>query len=242
MRRRAGARATWCASATVAMDARIWSGWGMSEIGAITATGPDDPDERVFETDGSALPGVRAARDRAGRDVARTRRRGAGCWSGRTACSAATSSGPDLRGLDAEGWFDTGDLARIDAAGYLRITGRCKDIIIRGGENIPVVEIENLLFAHPDVAEVAIVAMPDARLGERACAFVVPREGSVPTLAGLGEFLAQRGAATQYRPERLELVDALPRTPTGKIQKFRLREQLASGAAAAAPAPVEEVS
>jgi cyclohexanecarboxylate-CoA ligase len=87
---------------------------------------------------------------------------------------------------------------------------------------------------------VAIVAMPDERLGERACAFVVPREGSVPTLAGLGEFLAQRGAATQYRPERLELVDALPRTLTGKIQKFRLRERLAAPAAAVgAPAPQE---
>ncbi len=227
--------------ATVAMDARIGSGWGMSEMGAVTATGPDDPDERVFETDGSPLPEVELRvigldGDVLGPDVEGSLQVRANSLFG------GYLKRPDLRGCDAEGWFDTGDLARIDAGGFLRITGRSKDIIIRGGENIPVVEIENLLYAHPDVAEVAIVAMPDERLGERACAFVVPREGSVPTLAGLGEFLAQRGAATQYRPERLELVDALPRTLTGKIQKFRLREQLASGAAAAAPAPVEEVS
>jgi cyclohexanecarboxylate-CoA ligase len=228
--------------ATVAMDARIGSGWGMSEMGAVTATGPDDPDERVFETDGSPLPEVELRVIGLGGDVLGPDVEGS-LQVRANSLFGGYLKRPDLRGCDAEGWFDTGDLARIDAAGFLRITGRSKDIIIRGGENIPVVEIENLLYAHPDVAEVAIVAMPDERLGERACAFVVPRERSVPTLAGLGEFLAQRGAATQYRPERLELVDALPRTLTGKIQKFRLREQLASGAAgAAAPAPVEEVS
>jgi cyclohexanecarboxylate-CoA ligase len=213
--------------ATVAMDARIGSGWGMSEMGAVTATGPDDPDERVFETDGSPLPDVELRvigldGEVLGPDVEGSLQVRANSLFG------GYLKRPDLRGCDAAGWFDTGDLARIDADGFLRITGRSKDIIIRGGENIPVVEIENLLYAHPDVAEVAIVAMPDERLGERACAFVVPRAGSTPTLEGLGEFLAQRGAATQYRPERLELVDALPRTLTGKIQKFRLRERLAA--------------
>ena len=87
--------------------------------------------------------------------------------------------------MNAEGWFDTGDMARIDDDGYLRITGRAKDIIIRGGENIPVIEIENLLFRHPDVQEVAIVAMPDPRLGERVCAFVVPKPGAAPDLQDL---------------------------------------------------------
>ncbi|MCD2195125.1 AMP-binding protein [Actinomycetospora endophytica] len=223
--------------ATVAMDARIGSGWGMSEMGAVTATGPEDADERVFETDGSPLPDVELRvigldGDVLGPDVEGSLQVRANSLFG------GYLKRPNLRGCDAEGWFDTGDLARIDADGFLRITGRSKDIIIRGGENIPVVEIENLLYAHPDVAEVAIVAMPDERLGERACAFVVPREGAVPTLDGLGQFLARRGAATQYRPERLELVDALPRTLTGKIQKFRLRERLAApvvGAGATAP-------
>jgi cyclohexanecarboxylate-CoA ligase len=209
--------------ATKAMDARISSGWGMSEMGAVTVTGPDDPDERVFETDGYPLPGVElrivdpdgavASDDQEGRLQVRA-----------DSLFGGYLKRPELRGLDPEGWFDTGDLARIDSAGYLRITGRSKDIIIRGGENIPVVEIENLVYGHPDVAEVALVAMPDSRLGERACAFVVPREGASPTLADITAYLVAQGTATQYLPERLELVDALPRTLSGKIQKFKLRE------------------
>jgi len=82
---------------------------------------------------------------------------------------------PQLYGTDAEGWFETGDLARLDADGYIRITGRAKDIIIRGGENIPVVEVEGLIYRHPAVQEAAIVGMPDPRLGERGCAFIVLR-------------------------------------------------------------------
>ena len=211
--------------ATKAMTARISSGWGMSEMGAVTLTGPDDPDERVFETDGYPLPGVElrvldAEGEVAGDDE-----------EGRLQVRADSLFGgylkrPELRGLDPEGWFDTGDLARIDAAGYLRITGRSKDIIIRGGENIPVVEIENLVYGHPDVEEVALVAMPDPRLGERACAFVVPRAGTNPTLADICAHLTAQGTAIQYLPERLELLEALPRTLSGKVQKFKLRELL----------------
>lgn len=125
---------------------------------------------------------------------------------------------------DAEGWFETGDLARLDGDGYLRITGRAKDIIIRGGENIPVIEIEELLYRHPHVREAAIVAMPDPRLGERACAFLVT-DGAPLALADVAAFLREHGAATQYIPEKLVVVEALPRTPSGKIQKFRLREE-----------------
>jgi cyclohexanecarboxylate-CoA ligase len=215
--------------ATKAMSARISSGWGMSEMGAVTVTGPDDPDERVFETDGSPLPGVEL------RILALDGTVAGSDEEGRLQLRADSLFGgylkrPDLRGLDAEGWFDTGDLARIDAEGYLRITGRSKDIIIRGGENIPVVEIENLIYGHPDVAEVALVAMPDPRLGERACAFVVPRTGVEPlTLEAVTAYLLAQGTARQYLPERLEVVDALPRTLTGKIQKFKLRDVLADG-------------
>lgn len=211
--------------ATKAMSARISSGWGMSEMGAVTLTGPDDPDERVFETDGYPLPGVEL------RILGHDGEVAPADVEGRLQLRADSLFGgylkrPDLRGLDPDGWFDTGDLARIDADGYLRITGRSKDIIIRGGENIPVVEIENLIYSHPDVAEVALVAMPDPRLGERACAFVVARESAGPTLDDLTAHLRALGTATQYLPERLELVDALPRTLTGKIQKFKLRELL----------------
>jgi cyclohexanecarboxylate-CoA ligase len=130
----------------------------------------------------------------------------------------------ELNGTDDEGWFDTGDLARIDRDGYIRIAGRTKDVIIRGGENIPVAEVENLIYRHPKVAECAVVAMPDTRLGERACAFVIARDGAPFDLAELAHFLAEEGMAKPYWPERLELVSEMPRTPSGKIQKFKLRE------------------
>jgi cyclohexanecarboxylate-CoA ligase len=131
---------------------------------------------------------------------------------------------PELNPNDPDGWFDTGDLARMDADGYIRIAGRSKDIIIRGGENIPVVEVEGLLFRHPAVAEVAIVGIPDARLGERACAFVRLREGASLSLADITTYLEAQRMARQYMPERLEILPELPRTPSGKIQKFKLRD------------------
>ena len=108
--------------------------------------------------------------------------------------------------------------------GYIRITGRAKDIIIRGGENIPVIEIEGLLFRHPAVQSVAIVGMPDARLGERACAFVAPKPGQRLSFEDMIRFLTEQKIARQYMPERLEIVEALPQTPSGKVQKFKLRE------------------
>ena len=131
---------------------------------------------------------------------------------------------PQWNSTDPQGWFDTGDLARIDERGYIRITGRSKDVIIRGGENIPVVEIEALLYRHPAVAQAAIVAYPDERLGERACAVVVTKPGQTLDFAGLVEFLKAQKVALQYIPERLTVLDAMPATPSGKIQKFKLRE------------------
>ena len=210
-----------------AMGAAILSCWGMSENGGVTLTKPEDPPEKATESDGSPLPGVHI------RVVDSDRRVLPPNTEGRLEVSACSQSPgylkrPNLPGQDAEGWFDTGDMARIDPEGYVRITGRAKDIIIRGGENIPVVEIENLLYRHPDVQDVSIVAMPDARLGERACAFVVPKPNTHPTLASLCAFLAEQGTAKTYLPERLELIPALPRTPTGKVQKFRLRESAAT--------------
>lgn len=132
---------------------------------------------------------------------------------------------PELYNVDKDGWFDTGDLARIDADGYVTITGRWKDVIIRGGENIPVVEIENVLYRHPAIRQVAIVAMPDERLGERACAFAVLREAASLKFDEMQEFLLTSGVVRSYWPERLELVEALPMTATGKVQKFVLRDR-----------------
>jgi len=126
-----------------------------------------------------------------------------------------------------DGWFDTGDLGRRTPDGGIRLTGRSKDIIIRGGQNVPVVEIENCLLGHGMVREVAVVGYPDERLGERGCAVVVP-EGTAPTLADLTRHLESEGFAKQFWPERVEIVDALPRTPAGKVQKFVLRARISA--------------
>ena len=208
-----------------ALGAKVISAWGMSEMGAVTTTRLEDDDARAASTDGCPLPGVEVrVVDAAGAALP------VGA-SGRLLVRSCSNFGgylrrPHLNDTDADGWFDTGDLARIDARGYIRIDGRSKDVIIRGGENIPVVEIETLLYRHPAVAQVAIVAYPDERLGERACAFVVTRDGQAFDMAAMVDFLKAQKMAAQYIPERLVVQAALPSTPAGKIQKFRLREQL----------------
>jgi len=211
--------------ARTTLGAKIVSGWGMTENGALTITRLEDDDERSFTTDGCPLPGVELkVVDAADTPLP------AGA-TGRLLARACSNFGgylhrPHLNATDAQGWFDTGDLARIDSQGYVRIDGRSKDVIIRGGENIPVVEIEALLYRHPAVSQVAIVSYPDERLGERACAFVVPRPGKEFDMAAMVAFLKEQKVATQYMPERLEVQPALPTTPSGKVQKFKLRDQL----------------
>jgi cyclohexanecarboxylate-CoA ligase len=130
-----------------------------------------------------------------------------------------------------DGWFRTGDLATY-TDGYLTIVDRLKDIVIRGGENISAAEVEHALLSHPAVADCAVVAVPDAMMGERTCAFVIPRDGEAPTLAELAAHVAAAGLAPFKRPERLELRATLPRTPSGKVQKGPLREEVARLAAA----------
>jgi cyclohexanecarboxylate-CoA ligase len=133
---------------------------------------------------------------------------------------------PDANAHSFEhGWFRTGDTATIDSEGHVRLVGRSKDIVIRGGENIPVVEVESLLFDHPKVRDLAIVGVPDARLGQRACVVVVPEPDDPPSLAELCTHLLDQGMSKRFLPERLELVDALPKTPSGKIRKVELRER-----------------
>jgi cyclohexanecarboxylate-CoA ligase len=135
---------------------------------------------------------------------------------------------PQYYAMGADGWFETGDIARMDASGFIRICGRSKDIIIRGGENIPVIEVEQLLYRHPAVRELAIVAKSDPRLGERACAFVVLRPGGSLSFDEMSAFLGEHRIARQYIPEYLCVVDELPHTATGKIQKFALRQRAES--------------
>ena len=212
------------------LGTKIVSAWGMTENGAVTTILPDDDDERAYTTDGCPLPGAEVkVVDEAGQPMPAGE-------AGRLLVRSCSNFGgylrrPQLNATDAEGWFDTGDLACIDARGYIRISGRSKDVIIRGGENIPVFEIESLLYRHPAVAQAAIVAYADERLGERACAVVVPKPGQTLDFAAMVEFLKSQKVALQYIPERLIVREAMPSTPSGKIQKFKLRELLRTDAA-----------
>ena len=206
-----------------ALGAKIVSAWGMSENGAVTLTQLGDDDERSINTDGCPLPGVEVkVIDVDGSSLPTGQ-------AGKLMLRSCSNFGgylkrAHLNATDADDWFDTGDLARIDERGYIRITGRSKEVIIRGGENIPVVEIETLLYRHPAIAQAAIVAYPDERLGERACAVVVTKPDQTLDLPGLQAFMKAQQVAVQYVPERLIVMPSMPSTPSGKIQKFRLRE------------------
>ena len=207
------------------LGAKVISAWGMTENGAVTVVSPADPDDRSVNSDGFALRGMELQiRGFDGQLVP------AG-HEGELYVRGCSNFGgylkrPQWNNTDANGWFDTGDIARMDEAGYIRICGRSKDVIIRGAENIPVVEVEALLYKHPAVQQVAIVAYPDERLGERACAYIVPKDGQAIDFAGMIDFLTAQHLARQYFPERLELRDRLPATASGKIQKFALRNEL----------------
>ena len=213
------------------LDLDVSSLWGMTEALAGTLTEPERAAEKSASTDGRPVDGVEmliADENLNPMPIGTTGRlyfRGAQLFLG-------YYKKPGLDGRGAEGWFDTGDLAYMDDEGYMRIDGRSKDIIIRGGENVPVVEIESILYRHPRIADAAIVGYPDKRLGERGCAFVVLSDGSECSLDDLQGWLNENGVAKQYWPEAVEVIEAMPRTPTGKIQKFLLREQAARHASA----------
>ncbi|MDP6664032.1 MAG: AMP-binding protein [SAR202 cluster bacterium] len=211
------------------LPCRVISAWGMTEDGAVTFVRPTDPPSRAAESDGGPVPGMEVrivnpvSREPlpAGAEGA-LEARGPGQFVG-------YHKRPDLweEAYDAQQWFDTGDLARMDEQGYIRISGRTKDIVIRGGENIPVVEVEEILFRHPKVREAAVVGTPDPRMGERACACVTLNAGEQLTFEDLQTWFDQSQTAKQYWPERLEVFDELPKTPSGKIQKFLLRDWVA---------------
>ena len=209
-------------NATKRLGAQILSGWGMTENGLVTTTQPGDPDEKIFNTDGAAV-------DHAAVRIVDTNGNPVGAnVEGRLQAKSAGMFVGYLKRPDAyesyDGWFETGDLARMDADGYIRIVGRAKDIIIRGGENIPVVEVEEQIYRHPAVEDVAVVAMPDERLGERGCAFVQTKPNANFTFDAMVEHLVDAGMSKTYLPEKLEIVPEFPRTASGKIQKFQLRE------------------
>jgi cyclohexanecarboxylate-CoA ligase len=207
----------------------VHSGWGQSENAVVTMTRPGDPEAKIVETDGQVQPGMQV------RVVDTADLPAMTGVEGRLQCRGAFlfvgyARRPDLTTQSfVDDWFDTGDLAAQDADGFVRITGRTKDIIIRGGENIPVAYVENTLYENPAVQDVAVVAMPDERLGERACAFVVLRPDAELTMATMQAHMHRSAVAKQYWPERLEIVTEMPRAANGKIRKADLRARLAGG-------------
>jgi acyl-CoA synthetase len=201
--------------------------FGSTEHPSITGSTPDVARDKRITTDGRPLPGVEIRLvDDDGKDVeigtpGEIWSRGPDCFVGYTdpALTAATFS--------ADGWFMTGDIGVLDEDGFLAITDRKKDIIIRGGENVSAQEVEELLLRMPGVAEVAVVGAPDARLGEIGCAFFRMQPGTpTPALADLRAALESAGLARQKWPEHVRAVDEFPRTASGKVQKFVLRQQL----------------
>ncbi|HEX4362192.1 MAG TPA: AMP-binding protein [Pseudonocardia sp.] len=210
-------------------DCALLPVYGRSEGLLVTSCRRDDDPERVLNSDGRALPGVDLriqAED--GTEVA-AGEEGEICHGG-PGLMLGYWRDPQrtAEAIEASGVSHSGDLGRVDEDGYLRVTGRIKDLIIRGGTNISAREVEDHLLTHPKVASVAVVGMPDRVLGERACAFVVAA-GEPPTFEELTSYLkTERKIAVVKLPERLELIDELPMTATGKVQKFVLRDKLAS--------------
>ncbi len=194
---------------------KVFRSYGSTEHPSITGSLLDEPEVKRNTTDGRPLPGVEIRLDEDGQIISR----------GPDCCIGYTDPSLTAVAFDVDGWYHTGDVGVLDEDGYLTITDRISDIIIRGGENISAQEIEELLLSMEAVAEVAVVAEPDERLGEHAAAVVSVREGmAAPTLGQVRDHLAASGLSRQKWPESIREVAEFPRTPSGKIQKFRLRE------------------
>jgi 3-phosphoshikimate 1-carboxyvinyltransferase len=211
--------------ATRSLGTAVCGAWGTTETCLGSLSAPGDEPAKVWGTDGRALTGVRIrVTDDAGNTLAPGQE---GNFEVRSNCLfTGYLDHPEwtAEAMTADGWYRSGDLAVIDESGYVRISGRVKDVVNRGGEKLPVSDIEQLLHTHPAVREVAIVAMPDERLGERACAFAVVDDTF--EFADMIRFLDSRQVTKTYWPERLETVPELPRNPSGKVQKYLLRDRI----------------
>jgi acyl-CoA synthetase (AMP-forming)/AMP-acid ligase II len=209
-------------------QATLMAVFGASETYITTATRPGQTDS-MLASDGEPLPGILVdILDPNGRAVARGTEgeivtHGPQVFLGYLGDPALT----ERTFLDK--WYRFGDLGRIDENGMLHVTGRLKDIVIRGGENISVRETEDLLIRHPDVDSVAVVGYPDDRLGERCCAVIVAAAGAIVTLEAINAYLLEQGLAKFKLPERLHLTSSIPLTATGKIRKAELRELVRGG-------------
>ncbi|QZT61326.1 AMP-binding protein [Mycolicibacterium austroafricanum] len=201
----------------------VFRSYGSTEHPSITGSRPDAPEVKRLFTDGNVRPGVEIRLGEDGEIFSR----------GPDLCLGYTDDELTAGAFDDDGWYRTGDIGVLDDDGYLTITDRKADVIIRGGENISALEVEEVLLAMPAVAEAVVVAAPDARLGERTAAVLRIREGqSMPTLDDVREHFKQAGVATQKWPEELHRVPEgqdFPRTASGKVQKFVIRKQVAAG-------------
>jgi acyl-CoA synthetase (AMP-forming)/AMP-acid ligase II len=193
----------------------IVSGYGLTECPILAMGAVGDPDDKLADTEGRA-PGVEL---RVAEGELRVK--------GPQLFRGYVDAGLDAEAFDEDGFFRTGDLGVVDEGGFVAITGRLKDVIIRKGENISAKEIEDLLYQHPKDADVAVIGLPDPALGERCCAVVASRDGADPlAFKEMVDFLKEQGLAMQKVPEQLELVDVVPRNPSGKTLKHELRQSL----------------
>ena len=204
--------------------------YGSTEHPSVTGSSFDDPADKRHGTDGAPMTGVEMrVLDDGGAPVALGQP--GEIWSrGPDLSLGYTDAALTAAAFDADGWYRSGDLGVVDADGFLTITDRVKDVIIRGGENISATEVEEAIAALPQVAEIAVVAVPDERLGERACAVVRLVPGVEPIeLRDLTDELERIGLARQKWPEELRIVADFPRTASGKVRKVDLRRQLRAG-------------
>jgi acyl-CoA synthetase (AMP-forming)/AMP-acid ligase II len=207
--------------------AGIVSGYGMTECPIVSMNRIGDPDDKLAHTEGRANPSTMRIRIvRPDGSPAGAGQEGEVRVNGPQLFAGYLDASLDSDAFDDTGFFRTGDLGKLDTDGFLAITGRLKDVIIRKGENISAKEIEDLLHGHPKVSEAAVVGLPDPASGERCCAVVVCRSQSEPLdFEEMVQFLSAQKLMRQKIPEQLELVDALPRNPTGKVLKQELRSR-----------------
>ena len=208
-------------------DVPLVGSWGLTEFPNATSATPTDALEIVSTSVGRPASGVSVRAVDSEGNVCGPGQEGELQLQGPQSFVGYVDTTLDEAAIDASGWFHTGDLGTIDADGNVRITGRLKDIVIRNAENISVVEVEELLYRHPDVADAAVLGMPDPRTGERVVAVVVLRDGREVELTDIREHCRLQGLAVQKCPEQLEVVDALPRNAMGKVLKQELRSRLA---------------
>ncbi len=204
-------------------------GYGMTEVPMIANGSPHDTDEQLANTDGAPIDGADVRIVTSDGRIAAPDEEGEIRVKGPMVFAGYTDPSLNADAFDEAGYFRTGDLGKLRSDGHLTITGRLKDIIVRKGENISATEVENLLYTHPKVAEVAVIGLPDAERGERVCAVVCLAEGAEPlTLDEVRVFCQEAGLMVQKTPEQIEIVQDMPRAGTGKIVKRTLQERFSA--------------